>query len=88
MERGAQMFWEGLKQEMAPALDDMRALAEDFGPSFRSFLEEMGPALGDVMDEIKDWSAYHPPEILENGDIIIRRKTEEDPPEGDSDVEI
>lgn len=63
MERGAQQFLEGLLLEMEPAIEGMRG-----------FIDEMGPALIDLMDEIKDWSTYEPPEVLENGDIIIRRK--------------
>jgi hypothetical protein len=78
MERGAQMLMEGLRQQMEPALDDLQGLAQDLGPAFRDFATEMGPALRDLMTEVKDWSVYHPPEILENGDIIMRRKTPED----------
>ena len=76
MERGAELFMEGLRKEMAPTLDDLRGMAEQFGPAMQSFLAEMGPALGDILEEVKDWSAYHPPEILPNGDIIMRRKTD------------
>lgn len=63
MERGAQQFLEGLLLEMEPAWAELQ-----------TFLEEMGPALAELMEEVKDWSNYEPPEILENGDIIIRRK--------------
>jgi hypothetical protein len=63
MERGAREFLEGLLREMEPAWDQMQA-----------FMDEMGPAMIDLLDEIKDWSAYEPPEMLDNGDIIIRRK--------------
>lgn len=63
MERGAQDFLEGLLLEMEPAWRE-----------FQGFMDEMGPAMIDLMDEIKDWSAYEAPEILDNGDIIIRRK--------------
>ncbi|MFT7594397.1 MAG: hypothetical protein ACI8R4_001718 [Paracoccaceae bacterium] len=76
MERGAELFMEGLRQEMAPTLDDLRTMADQFGPAMSSFLAEMGPALGDILEEVKDWSTYHPPEILPNGDIIMRRKTD------------
>jgi hypothetical protein len=34
----------------------------------------MGPALADLMEKVDDWTVYHPPEMLENGDILIRRK--------------
>ncbi|WP_293574832.1 hypothetical protein [Phaeobacter sp.] len=79
MERGAELFWEGLRQEMAPAIDDLKALAEGLGPSLQSFLSEMGPALADIASEIEDWSVYERPEILPNGDIIIRRKPDTQP---------
>ncbi|MEM8693929.1 MAG: hypothetical protein AAGG57_18920 [Pseudomonadota bacterium] len=78
MERGAQLFMEGIMRQMEPAMDDFQGLAEQFGPSLRSFAQEMGPALQDLLDEVKDWSVYHPPEILENGDIVIRKKTPEE----------
>ncbi len=39
------------------------------------FLTEMDPALEALRKELSDLSAFHPPEILPNGDIIIRRKT-------------
>jgi len=78
MERGAQLFFEGLMSEMRPALEDLRGLAEEVEPQLRDFAREMGPAFAQLMREIKDISAYHPPEILPNGDIILRKKQ---PPE-------
>ena len=66
MERGAREFLEGLLLEMEPALRQMQ-----------DFMAEMGPAMVELLEEIKDWSVYEPPEMLENGDIIIRRKPEE-----------
>lgn len=84
MERGAQLLMEGLMQEMEPAFDDLKALADEFGPALESFSDQMGPALRDLLAEVEDWSVYHPPEMLDNGDIIIRRKvpnTEEVEPE-------
>ena len=74
MERGAQMLMEGLLREMEPALDDFLALSQEIGPAFESFVTQMGPALRDLLGKVEDWSVYHPPELLENGDIIIRRK--------------
>ena len=90
MERGAELFLEGLRKEMEPALGDLRDLAQQFGPSMQSFLQEMGPALADLMDQVSDWSVYEPPEILPNGDIIIRRKPDPDdesvPDDGEQDT--
>jgi len=81
MEKGAELFFEGLRQEMEPTLDDLLGLAEEFGPAMQSFFQEMGPALAELAAEIEDWSAYEVPEILPNGDIIIRKKPVEDPSE-------
>ena len=81
MERGAQLLMEGLMQEMDPVLDDLKALADEFGPALESFSTQMGPALRGLLAEVEDWSVYHPPEMLDNGDIIIRRKLPEEPEE-------
>lgn len=83
MEKGAEMFWEGLRKEMGPALEDLQEFAETFasevGPSMREFLAQMGPALSEIAAEVEDWSRYEVPEILPNGDIIIRRKPDPAP---------
>lgn len=76
MERGAQMFLEGILKEMEPAMEDLQGLADDMGPALQQFADEMGPKLSELMSEIEDWSVYQPPEVLPNGDIIIRRKPE------------
>lgn len=92
MEQGMEMFFQGLREEMSPALKDLQNLTEEFGPQMRGFFQEMGPALGDIMDQVKDWSRYDAPEILPNGDIIIRRKPDapalpdEEPPAGPTDI--
>ncbi|MDC0738584.1 hypothetical protein N6L24_09850 [Cognatishimia sp. SS12] len=74
MRQGIELFLRGLTDEIEPALKDLEALADSMGPELRSFLQDMGPAFADLLDEIEDWSVYEPPEILPNGDIIIRRK--------------
>ncbi len=45
----------------------------------RGLLDEMDPVLRDLRDRIDDLSVYHPPEVLPNGDIIIRRRTPLEP---------
>lgn len=88
MERGMELLLDGLREEMSPALNQMRQLAEEYGPALFSFLDEMGPAFTSMLDEVRDWTAYHPPEMLPNGDIIIRKKIEPLPePEADPKVE-
>lgn len=74
MERGAQQLLEGLMQEMAPALDELSQLMDQTGPALQDFVTEMGPKLRAVLDEVEDWSVYSAPEVMPNGDIIIRRK--------------
>ena len=73
MERGLRLFLDGLKEEMEPALRDLEGLAQDAAP----FLREMQRSLGEVVD---DFDAYAAPEILPNGDILIRRKEKLDDP--------
>ena len=64
MEEGAKILLRGLMTEMKPALKDLQGLAE-----------EMAPALAELQGMIGDFTHYHAPEVLPNGDIIIRRKT-------------
>lgn len=91
MERGAQLFFEGIMREMEPAMKDLEGLAERMGPEVKRFVDEMGPAFADLMEQVDDFSVYHPPEILPNGDIILRKKTpdemQEDPLE-DGEIEL
>lgn len=92
MERGMELFLEGLRDEMSPAMEDLRKLTEDYGPALFGFLEEMGPAFGRLLDRVDDWAAYETPEILPNGDIIIRKKPApkaelpDPPPAGQIDI--
>ena len=83
MEEGAQMILRGLMQEMEPAMDDLQSLMEEFGPEMDQFAQELGPVLADLLQKVDDLSNYEQPEILPNGDIIIRRK----PDAPDFDIE-
>ena len=74
MERGAQMFMEGILKEMEPAIEEFEGLADQMGPALKLFADEMGPKLAEILDQVEDWTAYQAPEMLPNGDIIIRRK--------------
>lgn len=92
MERGARMFFRGLMEDVDPALESLRDLAEDAGPAMQNFLREMGPALKDLVERVDDFANYHPPEMLPNGDIILRRKTPEEmrdmPETPDGEIEL
>ncbi|MDJ0823215.1 MAG: hypothetical protein QNJ09_15580 [Paracoccaceae bacterium] len=88
MERGAQLFFRGLMDEMEPVLDGLEGMAREMEPALRDFAQQMGPALRDLMDEVEDWSAYHPPEVLPNGDIILRKKTPQEMAEPQGEIEL
>ena len=75
MEEGAKLFFRGLMSEIEPTLDELESTMREMQPVMQDFLREMGPALKDILTKVEDWSVYHPPEMLPNGDIIIRRKT-------------
>ncbi|WP_170478760.1 hypothetical protein [Ruegeria arenilitoris] len=81
MERGAEMFLEGLRQEMEPSFDELLGFADQFGPAMQTFIQEMGPALAELAAQVQDWGLYETPEMLPNGDIIIRKKPQPEEPE-------
>lgn len=64
MEQGATLLFRGLMTEMEPTLKDLQGLAK-----------EMAPALLELQGMIGDFTNFHAPEVLPNGDIIIRRKS-------------
>lgn len=74
MEEGARLLLRGLMREMEPAMDDLRGMAAEMEPMIRRFVDEMGPAMVDLMGRMGDISQYHAPEMLPNGDVILRRK--------------
>ncbi|WP_378213387.1 hypothetical protein U5922_005260 [Aquicoccus sp. G2-2] len=85
MQEGAKLFMRGILNEMEPAMEDLRSFSGRIEPGLRSFVQEMGPALGEILGKIDDFSAYHPPEMLPNGDIIIRRKSPIEQKQGNPD---
>lgn len=46
-------------------------------------MREVDPWLADLMDKLGDLTGWHAPEVLPNGDILIRRR--QPVPESDSD---
>lgn len=75
---GIRRMMEGLAEDLRP---QMQEFANKIGPTLEGFIDEMGPALNDLAEMIGDLNAYHPPERLPNGDIILRRKTPLPPPD-------
>ena len=75
MEQGAELFFEGLRKEMEPALDELLGMADEFGPAMQSFFARDGPrAWRNWRLRSRIGALMKPPEILPNGDIIIRKK--------------
>jgi hypothetical protein len=78
LEQGAQLLLRGMMSEMEPTLKDMA-----------DALAEAEPMLRDMLAMMDDLSNYHPPEIMPNGDIILRRKLPgEAIPTPDGEVEL
>jgi hypothetical protein len=73
--RGAEMFLRGLMDEIEPQLRRLE-------PELRGLAEDIGPMIARLVEMIDDIDAYHPPERLPNGDIILRRR---EPAEPESD---
>ena len=59
--------------------DLLEKFSTDSEDIMQQFIDEMGPALTELQDTISDWSNYAAPEVLPNGDIIIRRKPDASP---------
>lgn len=64
LQEGAKLLLKGLMANMEPAMQDMGRAITDMQPALTELLAMMG-----------DVTKYHAPEMLENGDIIIRHKT-------------
>ena len=79
MEEGAKLFFQGLMDQMDPALDDLRGLADQIEPALQDFADQMGPAFIRLMAAIDDIGNYDMPEFMPNGDIIIRRSPDAPP---------
>lgn len=88
IEEGAKLLLKGLADEMRPKMEEF---ATEMEPKIRELAEDMAPLLEQFSDLVADLDAYHPPERLPNGDIILRRKTpleEGDTPSEEGEVEL
>ncbi len=67
--------------------EGMTLLQEGTRLLLEGLMNELGPALLELKGQIIDLNAYHAPEVLPNGDIIIRRKEPlEVAPDGQTDL--
>ncbi len=94
MEKGVQLFMQGIFNELEPTMNEFQQLVEEAGPQLRALLLEMGPSLVEALNQIDDFSYYEKPQVLPNGDIVIRREKDAPayvPPEGETpptDIEL
>jgi len=73
MEEGAKLLFRGIISEMEPTIEEFSGLATDLEPTLEMLATEMGPALIELFQTLDSVRHYEAPEILPNGDIIIRR---------------
>jgi hypothetical protein len=68
--------------------EGMGLLSEGTRLLLRGLMGEIEPALRDLEGALQDLNAYHAPEVLPNGDILIRRKEPKtvEPEEGEIDL--
>ncbi|MCB6178767.1 hypothetical protein LHP98_11570 [Rhodobacter sp. Har01] len=70
MEEGAKLILRGMMDEMEPAFQEMdKALTE-----IKPMMQELAPRLKELVVLLGDLENFHPPEVLPNGDVLIRRK--------------
>ncbi|MBD3764479.1 MAG: AAA+ family ATPase, partial [Rhodobacterales bacterium] len=62
IEEGARLMLRGLMSELDPTLQEMGRALQELEPALRALVETMG-----------DIRWYEAPEVLPNGDILIRR---------------
>ena len=74
MEEGARLLLRGMMGELDEVLSEMETLAAELGP----MVQELQTLIEDIRD-------YELPEMLPNGDIIIRRRIPLEP-EGEVDI--
>jgi hypothetical protein len=70
IEEGAKLLLRGMMSEMEPALDEMGDALRQAQP----YLEDLGPQFTALLDMMGDIRHYEQPVVLDNGDILIRRK--------------
>jgi hypothetical protein len=80
IERGVRLLFRNLLDEMEPTV-------RDFAEGLEGFVTEAEPMLRQLARIMGDVRSYHAPEILPNGDIIIRRKSPEEIAQ-DDEIEI
>ena len=79
MEEGSRLILRGLLDELGPAIEEMEGLSDEMRDAVQALASEMGPALRELIALVDEIRYYEAPEVLENGDILIRRKPDAPP---------
>lgn len=85
----------GASEDVPQTLGDLferllRGFAEETAPHLRNLerqLQQMEPEIERFWDSLRGMAQYHPPEILPNGDILIRRRQPDDAPSPEDQAE-
>ena len=77
---GMSLIEQGTRMLLRSLLDEVKPTLNDLSDSMETALAEMKPILKDLRAKIDDIQNYEAPEILPNGDIILRRKIPLDRP--------
>lgn len=70
-------------QEDDSLSEGMRRLSEGSRIILERIMGDLAPMMAELRSMINDFSRYEMPEVLPNGDIIIRRKPEDPAPDHD-----
>jgi len=86
MQEGGRMLLRGLIDELGPALEEMEGMSQEMRAAIQALASDMGPALRETIRLIDEIGYYEGPEVLPNGDIVIRRKEDAPPYERPEDA--
>jgi len=72
----------------SPYREGVDLLSEGTRLLLRGLASDLAPMMQQLRGMVDDVTAYHPPEVLPNGDIIIRRKVPLSPPPAEGETEL
>lgn len=84
IEEGAKLLLRGLMSEMEPSITELEGAVREIMPELEAQIGALGPQLRELARLMKDVKNYEMPVMLDNGDILIRRKDPLPPGQRDS----
>lgn len=78
---------DGDRERILPNEEELRELGDMAQRWMREFSDTMSPMAERLKEIVDDLDAYEAPEMLPNGDIIIRRKPDAPKPEAGDEAE-